>query len=46
MKKYDKSYDGESKDIELDKEQVDKQTFEWINLALSNSGYPSKECKE
>lgn len=46
MKKYDESYDGEVKDVELDKEQVDKQTIEWIKLALSNSGYPSKECKE
>jgi len=46
MKKYDESYDGEVKDAELDKEQVDKQTIEWIKLALSNSGYPSKECKE
>lgn len=46
MKKHDKSYDGKVKDVELDKEQVDKQTMEWIKLALSNSGYPSKECKE
>lgn len=46
MKKYDESYDGEVKDVELDKEQVDKQTIEWIKLALSNFGYPSKECKE
>ena len=46
MKKYDEAYDGEVKDVELDKEQVDKQTIEWIKLALSNSDYPSKECKE
>ena len=46
MKKYDESYDGEVKDVELVNEEVDKQTIEWIKLALSNSGYPSKECKE
>ena len=46
MKKYDESYSGEVKDVELDKKQVDKQTMEWIKLALSNSGYPSKEYKE
>ena len=41
MKKHDESYGGE-----LDKEQADKQTLGWIKLALSNSGYPSRECKE
>ena len=46
MKKHDKSYDGKVKDVELGKEQVDKQTMEWIKLALSDSGYPSRECKE
>lgn len=46
MKKYDKSYDGELKNVELDKEQVDKQTLEWINLALSNLGIPSQKYKE
>lgn len=46
MKKHDKSYDGEVKDVELNKEQIDKQTMEWIRLALSDSGYPSRECKE
>ena len=46
MKKHDESYGGEVKDVELDKEQADKQTLGWIKLALSNSGYPSRECKE
>lgn len=46
MNKWDKTYDGKIKDVELDKEQMDKQTIEWINLALSHSGYPSKRCKE
>lgn len=46
MKKYDKSYNGKVKDVELDKEQVDKQIVEWINLALSKSGYPSQTGKQ
>lgn len=46
MKKHDESYGGEVKDVELDKEQADKQTLGWIKLALSNSVYPSRECKE
>lgn len=46
MKKHDESYGGEVKDVELDKEQADKQTLGWIKLALSNSGYLSRECKE
>lgn len=46
MKKHDESYGGEVKDVELDKEQADKQTLGWIKLALSNSSYPSRECKE
>lgn len=46
MKKCDNYYKGEVKDVELDKEQVDKQTMEWTNLALSNLGVPSQKYKE
>ncbi len=46
MKKYDKSYSNEVKKVELDKEQMGKQTMDWMNLALSNLGIPSQKYKE